>query len=306
MNQRKISENRFDRICRISFRFFGKAADKIRIPELNRNLKKSRMYISESIYLSLLIFSIFCITVALLFAEIFVFALRKSKIIETEPTSVAIGICFAAFVLIAVLITLFLLIPYLKAYDKKIKIEQQLPFATNYMAAMAAAGVRTEIIFQSFSKETGKMTEKVYDELSAEIKTIEIQTNYFGKNYPSALLILSEETASPLFSDFINGVRNTFISGGSFQKYIISKKHEYQSLAAGRKEKYFQTLEMLSEIYIIIFLSMPIFFMILFYTMMPLSGPETEKMNLLTYQIVPFLGILFLLILEIINEKENV
>ena len=305
MNQKKVPENLFDRICLISYRFFGKAADKIRIPELNRNLKKSRMYISEPVYLSLLIFSIFCITVALIFAETLVFALKKSEIIETEPTSIAIGICFATFVLIAGLITLFLLIPYLKAYDKKIKIEQQLPFATNYMAAMAAAGVRTEIIFQSFS-ETGKMTEKVYDELSAEIKTIEIQTNYFGKDYPSALLILSEETASPLFSDFINGVRNTFISGGSFQKYIISKKHEYQSLAAGRKEKYFQTLEMLSEIYIIAFLSMPIFFMILFYTMMLLSGPETEKMNLLAYQIVPFLGVLFLLILEIINEKENV
>ena len=305
MNQKKIPENIFDRICRISYRFFGKAADKIRILGLNRNLKKSRMYISEPVYLSLLIFSIFCITVTLLFAEILVFALKKSEIIETEPTTIAIGICFVAFVLIAVLMILFLLIPYLKAYDKKIKIEQQLPFATNYMAAMAAAGVRTEIIFQSFS-ETGKMTEKVYDELSAEVKTIEIQTNYFGKDYPSALQILSEETASPLFSDFINGVRNTFISGGSFQKYIISKKHEYQSLAAGRKEKYFQTLEMLSEIYIIVFLSMPIFFMILFYTMMPLSGPETEKMNLLTYQIVPFLGVLFLLILEIINEKENV
>lgn len=109
-----------------------------------------------------------------------------------------------------------------------------------------------------------------------------------------------------MFAGFIVSSRNTMISGGSFQKFIVSKKHEYQSLALQRKEKYFQTLEMLSEIYITVFLAMPLFFMILFYTMAPLSGPQTGQMTALAYQLVPFLGFFFLLILEIINEKEDI
>lgn len=193
--------------------------------------------------------------------------------------------------------------PYFKAYDRKIKVDQQLPFAVNYMAAMAIAGVSIENIFKSMSH---KRIHSVYPELSNEMKTISIQTDYFGKDYPSAFQKAADVSSSPMFSDFIIRSKNTMISGGSFQKFIVSKKHEYQSLAARRKEKYFQSLDMLSEFYMTLFLAMPLFFMILFYTMAPLSGPQTEQMSILTYRIVPFLGIVFLLILEIMNEREDV
>ena len=298
-----MNQEIFETFCRISYRFFGAAADQIRIPGLHQNLKKSRLYITESLYVSMMLFLFSGVVVLGFLFGGFALVLDEFEKINPE-TAVLIygGILFSTIILSIGILAVFLMIPYLKAADNKIKIEQQLPFATNYMAAMATAGVRIEIIFQSLSRTK---SEKIYETLSAEIKTVEIQTNCLGKDYPSALQTLSEETASPLFSEFIIGVKNTMISGGSFQKYIQSKKHDYQSLAARRKEKYFQTLEMFSEIYLVVFLSMPIFFMILFYTMMPLSGTETERMTLLTYQIVPFLGILFLLALDIVNEKED-
>ena len=293
----------FDKFRRTSYRFFGAAADRVQIPGLHRNLKKSRLYITESMYISMMIFSIIGIAASGFVGAAAIFILDEYGKINPENTVfIYAGIFFSTIILLIGTLSMFLLIPYLKAADNKFKIERQLPFATNYMAAIAAAGVRTEIIFQSFSR---KKSEKIYDALSIELKTIEIQTNWLGKDYPSALQTLSEETVSPLFSEFIVGVKNTMISGGSFQKYIQAKKHDYQSRAGRRKEKYFQTLEMFSEIYLIVFLSMPIFFMILFYAMMPLSGPDVEKMTLLTYRIVPFLGILFLLILDIINENEE-
>ncbi|MBZ3934906.1 type II secretion system F family protein [Methanimicrococcus blatticola] len=293
----------FDRAAFFSYRLFGKAAEKMNLSFLNQNLKKSRMSFPAVLYLSFILFISFLIASTGFFLEIAVFSLNIANRIDEEQTRVATVLICIFTVFSIILAGLFLiLLPFFKAYDRKLKIEQQLPFAVNYMAAMSIAGVSIENIFISMSQ---KRIRSVYRDLSDEMKTIAVSVNYFGRDYPSALQKLSEETSSPMFSDFILSSKNTMISGGSFQKFIISKKHEYQSLALQRKEKYFQTLDMLSEIYITVFLAMPLFFMILFFTMTPLSGPQTEQMKVLAYQLVPFLGIFFLLILEIINEKED-
>ncbi|WNY23151.1 hypothetical protein MmiHf6_04550 [Methanimicrococcus hongohii] len=301
-------ESFFNQIAVFSYRFFGKIAEQIKTPFLDQNLKKSRMYIPADIYKSLILFVSFSILFIGILIEILLLFLNLSGLIEKIQFKIAASLIFIAAAVIFILaiilvISIFCFLPYFKAYDRKIKIEQQLPFAVNYMAAMAIAGVSIENIFKSMSQ---KRIQTVYPELSVEMKTILIHTNYFGKDYPSALQKLSDETSSPMFADFITSSKNAMLSGGSFQKFIISKKHEYKSLADRRKDKYFQTLDILSEIYITVFLAMPIFFMIMFYTMAPLSGSQTGQMAVLAYQIVPFLGIFFLLILEIINEKEDV
>lgn len=297
------SKSPASRCAAVSYRLFGKAAGKINLPFLNQNLKKSRLYFPSVLYLSLLLSVSFLIAVTGIFLEIGLFLLNAARLIGGEQTkTAAVLICVLAVAAIVFAVLFFLMLPSLKAYDRRIKIEQQLPFAVHYMAAMSIAGVSIENIFLSLSH---KRIRSVYPELSGEMKTIAVQVIYFGRDYPSALQKLSEETASPMFAGFIRSSKNTMVSGGSFQKFLVSKKQDHQSLARRRKEKYFQTLEMLSEIYITVFLAMPLFFMILFYTMTPLSGPQTGKMAVLAYRLVPFSGLFFLLVLEIINEKEE-
>ena len=291
-------------IQRLAYRLFGNLSENIKYPRLEQKLKQSRLFIPFSMYLSLFFFFIFLIAVLGLFLEILSFALYFQTLIE-EQLLLALTqfISVSVFGSLIILFLFFLLLPELRAYDLKIKIEKQLPFAVNYMSAMAAAGVRTEIIFKTFSS---RKLISIYGALSREFSQFAVQTDFFGKDNPSALALLAEETPSPLFSNFLTGAKNTFLSGSNFRNFIASKKQDYYSLAARRKDTYFQTLEMLSEIYITVFLAAPLFMMILLFSMMPFSGSKIEQMKLLTYQIVPFLGLGFLLILEIINEKEDV
>jgi len=291
-------------IQRLAYRLFGNLSEKIKYPRLEQKLKQSRLFIPFSMYLSLFFFFIFLIAVLGLFLEILSFALYFQTLIEEQLLLVLTQfISVSVFGSMILLFLLFLMLPELRVYDLKIKIEKQLPFAVNYMSAMAAAGVRTEIIFKTLSS---RKLISIYGALSKEFSQFAVQTDFFGKDNPSALALLAEETPSPLFSNFLTGAKNTFLSGSSFRNFIVAKKQDYYSLAARRKDNYFQTLEMLSEIYITLFLAAPLFMMILLFSMMPFSGSKIEQMKLLTYQIVPFLGVVFLLILEIINEKEDV
>ena len=291
-------------IQRIAYRFFGKFCEKIKLPDFERKLRQSRLFIPFSMYLSLFFFGIFLTGSLCLFLLSFFYLLYIMEIVEKSLLSAAVIAAAGFFIGVVCLISiLFRLLPELRAYDRKIKIEKQLLFAVNYMSAMAAAGVRVEIIFNTMASD---QFIQIYGALSEEFSLFVIQTNFFGLDYPSALALLVQDSPSPLFSNFLAGAKNTFLSGSRFQNYIVSKKHEYQSLAARRKDKYFQTLELLSEMYITSFLAAPLFMTILLFSMTPFSGSKIEQMKLLAYQAVPFLGIFFLLILEIINEKEDV
>ena len=290
-------------IRRIAYRMFGNFCSKIALPGFEKKLWQSRLFIPFPMYLSLFFFCIFSAAAISLLLIFFICFLYLSKIIND---SFSFSLIFAAAVFfigsVCFIFAVFLLLPELCAYDRKIKIEKQLLFAVNYMSALAAAGVRSEVIFKTMA--SGQFIQ-IYGALSEEFSRYAVQTDFFGKGNPSALTLLAEETPSPLFSNFLTGAKNTFLSGSRFQNYILSKKHEYQSLAVRRKEKYFQTLELLSEMYITAFLAAPLFMTILLFSMMPFSGSKIEQMKLLAYQAVPFMGIFFLLVLEIINEKED-
>jgi len=290
------------KIQKLSYCLFGRLCEKIEMPDFEKTLKKSRLFIPLSVYLS-----VTCLAATAAVAASCILAAVFWQLLPDFVTAVSLRLQMpeAAVLLIpsaaltaAVFIAAFLL-PYLYAYDKKLKIERQLPFAVNYMSAMAVAGIPAETIF---CKTGEKKMRQIYGELSKEFAVFAIHTNYLGKENTSALTILAKETPSPLFAEFITGAKNTIVSGGDFQKYMTAKKYEYQSLVKQKKEKQLQFLDLLSEIYITVYLAAPVFFIIMLFATMSFSGIKTAQMSFLTYQVVPFLGIFFLLIADISDE----
>jgi len=290
------------KIQKLSYRLFGWLCEKIEMPDFERTLKKSRLFIPLSVYLSVV-----CLTAATAAAAACVLAAALWQLMPDPVTAVSLRLQMpeTAVLLIpaaALTATVFIaaaLLPYLYAHDKKLKIERQLPFAVNYMSAMAVAGIPAETIF---CKTGEKKMIPIYGELSKEFAVFAIHTNYLGKDDTSALTILAKETPSPLFSEFITGARNTIVSGGDFQKYMTAKKYEYQSLVKQKKEKQLQFLDLLSEIYITAYLAAPVFFIIMLFATMSFSGIKTAQMSFLAYQVVPLLGVVFLLIADISDE----
>ena len=290
----------FQKLQKISYKSFGNICSTMENASFNKKLKQCFFYVPQKSYLSLMFFITFSMIVAFLLIEISVLALYLSDKIaeETAFFFIKMSIIAALFFIFIIFMVTF---PYLYAENRKSKIEQQLPFAVNYMSAMAAAGISQDIIFQTM---TDQKIKSIYDSFYDEFFEFQKQTDLMGKDIPTALQIIEDQTPSPLFSNFIAGSKNTFISGSSFQKYIHSKKQEYQSLFIRRKEKEIQSLDLFAEIYITLFLAAPLFFIILFYAITPFSGPKINEISMLTYKIVPFLGVFFHLFLEIIDSNN--
>ena len=287
----------------MSCALFAGAAGKIENAAFNKKLKQCFFYVPQKSYIALALFILFLMAAAFLLTKAAILILFLQDHITEEAALFFVKILtFAVFSCAAILIGAAIVFPYLYAKNRKIKIEQQLPFAVNYMSAMAAAGISPDVIFQTM---TDKKIKPVYDGLYDEFFEFQKQIDLMGKDIPGALQIIEDQTPSPLFSNFIAGSKNTFISGSSFQKYIRSKKQEYQSLFVRRKEKEIQSLDLFAEIYITLFLAAPLFFIIMFYASLSFSGPKINEISLLTYAIVPFLGVFFHLLLEIIDSNNS-
>lgn len=254
-------------------------------------------------YFSIHLFFIFIIlffflSFEILFFSLFYFGNQKNEILLFGTKIIFI---ITTFLLLLALISLFLY-PYFYAQNRKIKIENQLPFAVNYIYAMAVAGVSFEEICKTFS---GLKTKNVYDAVSEEFSEGMRQNLLIGKNTQNILIFLIDTTPSPLMKSYLSGAKNTLHSGSSFQKYTEIKKRDYQNAYKREKEKEMQSLDLLSEVYITVFLAAPIFFIILLYATIPFSGVKTNEAELITYSIVPFLGAVFLLISDISDHAHS-
>jgi len=282
------------------FHFFD-AGDKIHIPPLEKKYRECRFPVPFQTYISIHLFFVLTVLAFFLFFEtlfLLLFILNRNEKIVFGTKIIFI----VTLLLLLLILLLFFLYPYFYAQNRKIKIENQLPFAVNYIYAMAVAGVSFEDICETFS---GLKTKNVYDAVSEEFSEGMRQNRFLGKNTQDTLMFLIETTPSPSLKNYLSGAKNTLLSGGSFQKYTEIKKREYQNAYQREKEKQMQSLDLLSEVYITAFLAAPIFFIILLYATVPFSGLKTSEAELITYSVVPFLGAVFLLISDISDHKNS-
>jgi flagellar protein FlaJ len=197
----------------------------------------------------------------------------------------------------------FVVYPAYRADTVKRNLEDELPFTTGYMAILTSAGVSPEKVFYSLSNMTVPLA------VSAESKDIVRDVNLFGSDIISALEEISKRTPSEKFREMIEGFISTIHSGGNMPAYLREKSRQYMRLKKLSLKKYSDTLSMLSEAYVALLLTGPLFLVIMLAVMAMLGGgglgllsPDL-LLNLLTYLAIPLGAIVFLIILDAASPK---
>ena len=197
----------------------------------------------------------------------------------------------------------FYVYPIYRADTLKRELEDELPFTTGYMAILASAGVSPEKIFYSLSNLSVPLA------VTAEAKDVIRDVNLFGSDIISALEETSNRTPSQRFRETIEGLITTIHSGGNLAAYLREKSKEYMKLKRINLKKYSDNLSMLSEVYVTLLLTGPLFLVIMLVVMSMLGGggfgiltPDL-MLELLTYVGIPLGAIAFLVILDAVSPK---
>jgi flagellar protein FlaJ len=197
----------------------------------------------------------------------------------------------------------FYLYPIYRADKLKRGLEDELPFATGYMAILASAGVSPEKIFYSLSNMSVPLAATV------QAKDVMRNVNLFGSDIISSLEQASKQTPSEKFREMIEGLISTIHSGGNLAAYLRDKSRQYMRLKRISLKKFSDTLSMLSEVYVALLLTGPLFVVIMLVVMAMLGGSDFGlldprlMLNLLTYIAIPLGSVTFLIVLDAISPK---
>lgn len=196
---------------------------------------------------------------------------------------------------------LFYLYPSSTRKSLEKEINQELPFLTIFMAAIATSGIEPSKIFNIL------VVSKDYPTIQREIRKLTNYLNFYGYDLVSGLKLVSKNSPSERLSQLFDGLATAITSGGSLVEFL--NKHSDSLLFDYRleREKYTHLAETFMNIYISVVIAAPMIMMMLF-ILMSLTGFGAGQMSpgvigFATVFIVSLLNMGFLVFLNVKQPK---
>ena len=237
--------------------------------QLNRDLRKMNSPFLLTTYLSMMFFTsliFFFLSLFLLIVLMFFNIGITFPFLTAIGSDENIGLRLIKFfwIILIVPMAIFLFMNFYPSSEAKSigkRIEQELPFVTIHMSAIATSGIEPMNIFRIILKNED------YIYTNAEFKKLMNLVNFHGKDLVTALRDISRASPSSKLKELLDGLATTITSGGNLVDFL--NKHAENLLFDYRleREKYTKTSETFMDIYISIVIAAPMIFIMLFVIM---------------------------------------
>ncbi len=268
--------NRYQKIC---YRILGKKASKSsQVEYIKRALEKSYIEVRPEAYIAYAWMNgIIGGLAGSIIAFLFLFLFPRIGIIFPQKLLIIIVPLPIFIAAIAYLITM--MIPESRANARKKDIDNKLPYALNFIAAMASAGVTPALVFKSLAEQP------VYGEVQKEAAWIYRDISIFNIDIITALRNAANRTPSIKFQEFLQGAITTVTSGGDLRSYFLAKSEEYMRENRRLQKEFLETLGVLAESYVTVVVAAPLFLIIMMSVMTMVGGGSSGSSILILYLI---------------------
>ncbi len=276
------------------YRLFGRTVRKYMKPgRLSETLSKARIQMHPDAFLAnLLATTLITFFVTLLFVG-FAFVLVVPRVATIYPIAGQL----APMLWVVPLLVAFLVYalgvgdPGSKAKKRAKDIDLKLPYALNYVAAMASAGVIPTEIFKSLAKQ------KIYGEVANEAARIYKDLQMHGMDIVTALRRAIDRSPSTKFQELMQGAITTITSGGDLKAYFLGKAERYQFENRQEQKAFIETMGLMAETYVTVAVAAPLFLIVMLAIIGIISGGGIQNLQLLTYLLLPIInaGYVFML-----------
>ena len=167
-------------------------------------------------------------------------------------------------------------------------INLRLPYATNYIAAMASAGVIPAEIFKSLAKQ------QIYGEVAREAAMIYKDLEVHGKDIVTALRRAIERCPSVKFQEMLQGGITTITSGGDLTAYFRQKAARYQWENRVEQKTFIETMGLMAETYVTAAVAGPLFLIVMVAIIVLMGSGEMTQLQLIIYLLLPVINFGFM------------
>ena len=179
------------------------------------------------------------------------------------------------------------------------KIDMELPHAIVYMYALSYGGTNMIKIIESLAGE-----KETYGEVSNEFSYVRRDTEYFGSEFHTSLRKLYEITPSENLKTFIDDLLGVIESGGDITVFLETQGEKYLSEAEDAQEESLETLSIVSEMYLTLFLVAPILVVVMLLVVGLMGGSDLTPLYAIVYAVLPAGMVGFVVLLDFIEESS--
>ena len=268
---------------------FKKYGDKLAKgnPEIESLMVKANMNILGEVYYTAMLVSVVLSFIGALILSL----LFNTFLLVPGDVSlpIRVTIIFVITVMTPIIVYfLFNFLPRNKVTERKKKLDRNIPYATNYMAAMASANVTPTAIFRGLAQQD------IYGEVQVEAEKIARDVDFFGRDLVKVLQKAIARSPSDKFQDFLQGIITTANSGGSLKVYFMSKSEQYMRENRIQQEKDLQTLGVMAESFVTVVVAAPLFLIIMMSTMAMMGQAGGQNLLLATiFLLIPVMQLVF-------------
>lgn len=189
--------------------------------------------------------------------------------------------------------------PYYMGNLRKGKIENGIPHTVNMLLGMARGGVLLASAFKFIAEN-----EHIFDEISKEFGKIVELMEFFGYDLQSAIKYVSLTTPSEKFSNFLENFLNVIESGGNVVEYLKLKSEQLFEEREKYHSLFFETLQLIAEIYLAMFIVTPLFFLTVLVVFQILQGGVLAGYRVVLFTFMPIGSIMIMYLVLGMMPKE--
>jgi flagellar protein FlaJ len=299
--KKKGSEESAGSIHILSYRLLNNRVQFLypKLGKLEKTLKQSRIPIPYEVYVCSMVF--FSMIAGLIGLAV---GVAISFIVNIQPIAFAFILPIIAGAGMAQ-ITFFILqmMPNINIKNRGSKLIEELPHFIGYMATLATSGLSLEGIFKAIASENTE------EEIVKDAQFITRNIDVMGMDLVTAINDLIKRTPSGPYSEMLEGAIITVQSGGDLKEYFIATGKVQLEEKKMALKKSTDSLGVMAEMYTIMLIVFPLLAVIML-SIMAIMSPTLAGfdlmtlMNLLTYVMVPFFGLLFLFMMDSMVPKR--
>jgi len=309
VNKDPIMYRKSSSYARISNKFFRKFSNELiargYFSKLNRYLRKINSRYVVGTYVSIMLFSTLLILLGSIFIYIFLLFINVSFLFPFMSMSedpIYVRMVSYIWIVIAfpiISLALFYIYPSSEAKNLGKRIDQELPFVTIHMSAIASSGVEPVSIFKIILKGAD------YKYTNIEFKKLMNLINFHGESIANALRKISMATPSVKLKGLLNGLSVTITSGGQLSEFL--NQHAETMLFDYRleRERNNKISETFMDIYISVAIAAPMILLMIFVIIGStglignLFNLSADALSILLILAIVLLNIVFLVFLKI-------
>ena len=263
--------------------------------DVHTQLKKSGMTITFKAYISLMILaSLIAFTATIITLPVILSFILGFDFLSAA--NILLSLMFAGLAFIMTLI-MFYIYPGMKASNRKIPIENNLPYISSFLTLLSSSNVPPSIIFHSISKID--TLSEVKQEFTNIIRDVEV----FGKDLMNSILENVYYTPNEKLREILTGYVATVRTGGNPTEYLRISTENITREKMSKLDVMLESLSAIAEIYILVLVAMPLLFVVLLATLGMIGGGGIGMdpaliLYLLTYAGIPIMAAIIIVLVS--------